>query len=182
MSIRGLEIPHSLSAYYYTPVRPVFVAFLIAIGTLLIVYRADKTERRLSNVYGLAVICLALVPTKVCVTPTDCFDSTILFASRWVHYPAAAIFFLGAACHSRYLFSRTDRRRLSVIFKRLGDFLFFLIGVLVLLVLTKWSKGTPLIFCVQMLMVWLFALSWLLKGYLSSNSEHLCQVSSAKTH
>ena len=182
VSARDLEVPHSLSAYYYTPARPVFVAFLIAIGTLLIIYRGNRTETVLSTICGISVICLALIPTKVCLAPTDCFESTTLFASRWLHYPAATTFFIGAALHSRFLFSRTVNERLSTVFRRLGDFLLLLVALLAVLVVTKWSKGTPFIFYLQALMVWLFALSWILKGFVENpkefdhNTEERCVV------
>lgn len=38
----------SISAYYYTPVRPVFVAALCAIGTCLIIYRRRTNPENVS--------------------------------------------------------------------------------------------------------------------------------------
>ena len=176
--IRDFEYPDSLSYYYYTPGRPVFVAVLVSIGVLLIMYRGypDRASKRsninininienlLSTVCGISAISLALIPTKLCLTPTDCYESTTLISSRIIHYSSAIVLFFGEAYISRFLFSQIEDNKLSCIFKRIGDMLFVLIVALIVLVVTKVSKGSPTIFWVQVLMVWLFSLAWLLKG------------------
>lgn len=55
----------SLSAYYYTPVRSVFVGALIAIGLCLIVIRGRDTWQDIFlNVAGMLAPIVALVPTS----------------------------------------------------------------------------------------------------------------------
>ncbi len=56
----------SISAYYYTPARAVFVACLCAIGTCLFVYRGT-TEREdlVLNVSGILAFFVALIPTPL---------------------------------------------------------------------------------------------------------------------
>lgn len=179
--VRDFEFPHSLSSYYYTPGRPVFVFVLITIGVLLIAYRGPSRDPQkrifrnldylISTICGITAISLALIPTKVCLTPTDCFESTTLFSSRIIHYGSATVLFVGEAYISRFLFSQNVSSTLSWIFKRIGDCLFLLIVLLIVLVVTKASKGTPLIFWLQAAMVWLFSFAWLLKG-LTSNQYH----------
>lgn len=59
-------IQNSISAYYYTPVRAVFVAVLAAVGTCLIVYHSNiATEDVLLNFTGVASLVVAFVPTPV---------------------------------------------------------------------------------------------------------------------
>ena len=56
----------SISAYYYTPARAVFVAALGAIGASLIVYHGNTaTEDVLLNFTGIAAIVVAFVPTPL---------------------------------------------------------------------------------------------------------------------
>lgn len=56
----------SISAYYFTAARGVFVATLGAIGTCLIVYRGNsRTEDVLLNFTGTAAGIVAFVPTQV---------------------------------------------------------------------------------------------------------------------
>jgi hypothetical protein len=54
----------SISAYYFTPVRAVFVGSLCALGIMLIVYRGTKvTEDVLLDLAGLMAFVIAFVPT-----------------------------------------------------------------------------------------------------------------------
>ena len=63
----------SISAYYYTPARSVFVSALCAIGACLVVYRGNTTaENALLNVAGFLVALVAFVPTRFGVDPRGC--------------------------------------------------------------------------------------------------------------
>jgi hypothetical protein len=55
----------SISAYYFTAARGVFVGAICAIGTLLIVYKGSKdTEDVLLNLAGILAFVVAFVPTS----------------------------------------------------------------------------------------------------------------------
>lgn len=55
----------SVSAYYYTPVHPVFIGALVALGVVLIALRgSDAVEDNLFNVAGALAPIVALVPTE----------------------------------------------------------------------------------------------------------------------
>lgn len=61
----GWCLQTSISAYYYTPARPVFIAALCAIGVCLIVYRGNSTlENLLLDFAGFLALAVALVPTQ----------------------------------------------------------------------------------------------------------------------
>ena len=54
----------SISAYYYTPVRPVFIGSLCALGTCLIAYKGHSdAEDVLLNFSGFMAFVVAMVPT-----------------------------------------------------------------------------------------------------------------------
>lgn len=56
----------SVSAYYYTPARAVFVASLCAIGACLVVYRGNTDAEDIAlNASGLLAFVVAFVPTQV---------------------------------------------------------------------------------------------------------------------
>ena len=56
----------SISAYYYTPARPVFVAALSAVGAGLIIYRGTTAaENVLLDFAGFFAFVVAFVPTKI---------------------------------------------------------------------------------------------------------------------
>lgn len=55
---------NSISAYFYTPARAVFIAALCAMGTCLIVYRGnDDVENAILDVSGYLAFVVAFVPT-----------------------------------------------------------------------------------------------------------------------
>ena len=57
-------IPGSLSGFYYTHMRNLFVGAMCAVGVFFVAYRGhDKWDDRLTNVAGLAAILIALFPT-----------------------------------------------------------------------------------------------------------------------
>jgi hypothetical protein len=62
--------PYSMSGYYYTGMRNVFVGALCALGVFLVAYAGyDKVDRWITNIAGLCAIGVALSPTKPSVCP-----------------------------------------------------------------------------------------------------------------
>ena len=53
----------SISAYYYTPVRAVFVGALVAVGLSLIVIKGEGHEDVYLNIAGMLAPVVAFVPT-----------------------------------------------------------------------------------------------------------------------
>jgi hypothetical protein len=62
----------SISAYYYSTVRSVFVGSLVAIGLALIVLKADRFEYLALNIAGFLAPLVALVPTRAFSSFGDC--------------------------------------------------------------------------------------------------------------
>jgi hypothetical protein len=63
----------SISAYYFTPVRPVLIAALAAIGVGLIIYRGNTSrENSILDIAGFAAIMVAFVPTGTPDLNTGC--------------------------------------------------------------------------------------------------------------
>lgn len=86
-----LPMPGSLSAFYYTPARGLFVGTLVAIGVALVAYRGyTRGENRLLNAAGTLAIVVALFPTDDPASPG-------LNAVSVIHAVAAATFFVVAA-------------------------------------------------------------------------------------
>ena len=59
------QLMGSISAYYYTPVRDVFVGVLVALGLSLIAVRGRDVEDVLLNLAGMLAAIVAFVPTPV---------------------------------------------------------------------------------------------------------------------
>lgn len=75
IAVEAAKVPgdcfqHSISAYYYTPVRGFFVGALLAVGVCLVALRGnDDREDALLNLAGIFAPIVALVPTA---SPGDC--------------------------------------------------------------------------------------------------------------
>jgi hypothetical protein len=106
----------SLSAYYYSGMREVFVGALVAIGVFLVTYKVleRSLENTLSLLAGVAVIVVALFPTSR-PTTSDVPDTALQSALGMdtvavVHFAAAAIFIAALAVITRF-FARSEGER-----------------------------------------------------------------------
>ncbi len=63
--VTGGSLPDSVSGFYYTDVRNIFVGSLCALGVFLIAYDGyDDVDRWITNIAGLSAIGVAFCPTK----------------------------------------------------------------------------------------------------------------------
>ena len=78
VAVERLEVPrgcfqHSISAYYYTPVRGMFVGGLLGIAVCLVALRGNNdAEDALLNLAGMLAPVVAFVPTP---NPGSCSSS-----------------------------------------------------------------------------------------------------------
>ena len=116
-------IPGSLSAFYYTHMRNLFVGAMCALGIFFAAYRGySKWDNRFTNVAGLAAICIALFPTlpppklfftasNRCgpVTPITYHLSPHQSAYRWVHVVSLVVLFTMVFLMVLVQFTKTDK-------------------------------------------------------------------------
>ena len=101
--IAGVGLQGSISAYYYTVMRDVFVGSLCAQGVFLVSYRYRQRDALLSTIAGILIIAVALLPTSpVDPTPTPAQDMI-----GFVHLLCAGAFYLLLAYFCLFLFTRT---------------------------------------------------------------------------
>ena len=100
----------SISAYFHTTAREVFVGVLAVVGAFLISYKGfDRTDSRASNLAGVAAICVAAFPCKSLLAGPKLGIFQLPQAwSNGVHVLAAAVLFVTLAGISAFLFTRTD--------------------------------------------------------------------------
>lgn len=190
MSIIGLALPlvlviaasmsntyspqDSISAYYHTPMRDVFVGSLIAIGFALYLYKGySDTENLALNLAGILVVIVALFPTDVPATlrcevppwlPSEPFVEPI------VHKASAILFF--AAIAFICIFCRTETLGLfengEVSARYSRSYLIY--GILMILlptaaiVMSYLIGETYGIFLAESMALWVFALFWYTKS------------------
>lgn len=98
------NLPYSMSGYYYTPMRDLFVGTLCALGVFLFFYVGyDAWDRWVTNVSGVGMIGVAFLATKptvcaatakVCVPPAVAKLTTFLNVRGDIHLCFAAVAFL----------------------------------------------------------------------------------------
>jgi len=67
----GHGVQPSMSGYYYTPMRNIFVGSLCAIGVFLVSYDGyDLADRAITDAAGLCTVCVAFFPTTPADQPT----------------------------------------------------------------------------------------------------------------
>jgi len=165
-------IQASMSSYYHTGMRDVFVGTLCAIGVFMISYRGyerqDDVAGDLACVFAVGV---ALFPTTLRgdLTPLDVIGT--------LHLGFAALFFLTLAYFSLYLFTKTDptktptrqKRQRNQVYRVCGYTLLASIALIVLVTLLPLEPKQALnayhpVYWLESLAVVAFGISWLTKG------------------
>ncbi|WP_143247479.1 DUF998 domain-containing protein [Agaribacterium haliotis] len=170
--IFGLSLQPSMSHYYYTGMRDVFVGIDVCTGVFLLCYHGYSwQDRLLSLLAGVSAIIVALFPTLPLGEASD-LQKTIAA----VHAAAAIVFLICLAVFCLVLFVRSDAGQVISRQKRWRNRLYRLCGaniVLVLVVLGLYGcwptmqdrlSQTPFIFYLECLAFLSFGLAWLVKG------------------
>jgi hypothetical protein len=106
----GHQLRSSLSQYYFTDARDIFVGALCAMGLVLVCYRSGSTpdysgDRRWSNVGGSCALILAFVPTLDEHKPDA---SRIDWAMAVLHAASGLTLFISMAALAGCYFVRSD--------------------------------------------------------------------------
>jgi hypothetical protein len=168
----------SLSAYYYSGTRDLFVGGLVATGIFLICYKVSERslDNTLSNVAGLAAILIALCPTKPPAGDVTLTALQVQFGETFLsvdHATFATVFIVSLGVISVFFGIREGRRdppggKRSPTFWRNYHWLCAgVIGVAIAWVIVTQFAGWPrtsLLFG-ETASVWAFGVSWFMKGY-----------------
>ena len=157
-------VEDSLSAYYGTDMRNLFVGLLFAIGFFFFSYRGYAREDEYAGKLACAfAVGVALFPTTS--------------AETWVHdghYGFAVALFLTLAYFSLCLFTKTDadeptrrKRQRNKVYVTCGVAMIACIVLIVVYMLclqqTALARHNP-VFWLESLMLWAFGISWMTKG------------------
>lgn len=166
--IDGVGVQASISDYYYTVMRNVFVGSMCANGVFFLSYRYARVDTVVSSVIGLAAIGVALFPT----TPLDPEPRDIVVGT--VHFVCATVFFLALAGYSYFIFTRTDpavpvtrqKRRRNAVYRACGV---IIVGCLLLIAVLNFLPPGPIddlqpVFWLETVASVSFGVSWLIKG------------------
>ena len=157
----------SLSAYYYTGVRDVFVGLLVAIGACLYLYKGfSQSENVALNLAGVFVVGVALFPTEF-----NCGDECTPIT---IHRVVAFLFFLCIAYvailkgpETLTLMKDQERiKRYRRIYRTLGVVMILSPAVALIssIALEMWTKQKYVVVFAEWLAVWIFAIYWFFKS------------------
>jgi hypothetical protein len=166
-------IQSSLSSYYYTGMRDVFVGTLWAIGFFLLSYKGYERTDEIAGDLG----CVFAVGVSLFPTAPDCATSCTAQIIGHIHLIFATLFFLTLIYFSLCLFTKTDptkppsirKKQRNIIYKVCG----YVMSVCVLLIAVYYflPKEAKALFKVLNPVYWLeataivaFGISWLIKG------------------
>ena len=154
----------SMSHYYYTPMRNLFVGSLCAVGLFMFFYAGyGKLDDWAGNLAGAFAIGIAWLPTSEYELDTVGI----------LHFVCATIFFLILAGISLFLFTKTDqgksidapKRNRNVIYKICGyTMIACLVAIVIYVLFLEDRKSTDLIYWAEAIALVAFGVSWLTKG------------------
>jgi hypothetical protein len=161
----------TMSDYYYTGMRNIFVASLCAIGIFLMSTRGydrkDEIAGRLASAFAIGV---ALFPTTPDICPTH--EAKIIGG---IHLSSAALFYLTLAYFSIKLFTQTtpenrptrQKMRRNIVYRVCG---YAILACLASILVVKLAPANPRVARIEPVF-WLesfasvsFGVSWLVKG------------------
>lgn len=166
----------SISDYYYTGVRDVFVGILWGFGLFLFSYKGYKTENSklsdnaVTNIAGILAIGVSLFPTQDAACDISCNPGWV----GNVHLACATIFFLILGYLSLFKFTKSDKpfdeqsgtkKRRNVLYIICGIVIWISMAVLFsffLFFAEKWPATT--VYWFETFSLWAFGISWLVKG------------------
>ncbi len=188
----------SISAYFHTGMRELFVGSLFAISVFLVCYKGpQRWDSIAARIAGFSVFLVAIFPTneiprRVPDPDGRFFDAVTLFSGSdkadpvyvgKVHLIAAGIFFITLAMMSLFLFTRSNRTNPTVqkvqrnrIFRICGIVMILCIiaiGIVKIFLGDTWNQQTSMVFWLESIAVVSFGISWLTKAEVIFGDESL---------
>lgn len=169
--LEDFQAAYSISGYYHTIMRDVFVGSLCTVGVFLMSYRGyAKIDDVMSSFACVCAIGIALFPAAPILNPT-----ATQITLGYVHYVFAAAFFLTLVYFALVLFRKTNPDKPMTAQKRQRNSIYSVCGYgmlvcMVLLVINAifWEdapiKNLAPVFWLETFTLVFFGVSWLIKG------------------
>ena len=173
------QIQPSISNYYHTIMRDVFVGYMCSLSIFLLSYKGyDWVDRLVSALAGTFGLTLALLPTTFKIPILPCNISCDVSRPGWigtVHLIAAGLFLLSLACFSLFLFTKgettpTPQKLIrNKIYRGCGFIMLACIATLIVFFALPPSVSSPMlkfkpVYWLETIAIMPFGVSWLVKG------------------
>ncbi len=188
------EVQSSISTYYHTNMRNIFVGFNCAVALFLFAYRGHDWKDNLAGTLGcIVVLGVAFLPCSVSTPIQPCLD-TISVQNPLVgklHNMSALLYFTVLIVYSLLLFPKThmdmvthekkfmgrQKKKRNVVYYICGS---IMTGSLLLIIAYKWFLGNLYpdlkdlnpVFWLESIVMLSFGISWLTKGQLIFRDEN----------
>lgn len=167
------SVEPSISAYYWTASRDIFVGVLFITGALLLTYKGyDLTDRIITLVAGTSALGIALFPMFNTFEPVGYFSLSGKLTHGF-HFSFAIIFFLSLAFMSYFQFTKGDttkptKKKTNKIYRTCG---LVIVGSLILLAILMvidkaMVDSLRITYILESVMLLAFGVSWITKGKL----------------
>lgn len=165
-------LPSSISGYYYTGMRDVFVGSMCAIGVFLLSYKFGWLDNWLGNIAGISAVGLSVFPTTPDVDP---LPTGWVRTAGVLHSVFAIVLFSVLAAFCLVLFTRTGPDGMPTKQKKTRNVIYLICGwvivaCLVLGVLAAFGLDRTLtdelrpLFWLESVAVFAFGVAWFVKG------------------
>jgi len=167
------DIQSSISYYYHTPLRDVFVAVLCIVAAFLLAYKGyEKKDEIAGNIAGISAIGVAMIPTTIenNATTTQELLGNIHLVFAFCYFVTIAYFCLFLFTKSKHAALSTRKKQRNIIYKSCGYIIIaclVLIGIYAVLLPENikdiLAPYNPL-FWLESIAIIVFGFSWLCKG------------------
>lgn len=180
-------IQNSISDYYHTQMRDIFVGTLCAVAMFMFTYKGyDIRDTIAGNLACVFAVGVAFFPTGVDAL-SDCAEQCITY-DPWIevlHFTFATVFFVVLIYFSLFLFTEGNqpedeehlqKRKRNIVFKTCA---YIMIACVVLIAFYFFYlqdkcpdlKQFKLVFWLESIALWAFGISWLTKGQMILKDE-----------
>lgn len=171
------KIQTTLSGYYFTNMRDVFIGIIIGMSLFLITYKGyERIDQLITTITGVFGLGIGIFPCNVSEGPDIHVGVFQLMSktSNTIHALCALCFFFLLAINSIFIFTMTSDQHMTqrkkyrnLIYRSTGWFIIASIITLILFVLIvpqSTLETSHFILVLESLMLLAFGISWLIKG------------------
>ena len=168
----------SISGYYYTNMRDLFVGILSGVALFLLSYRGyEQIDDIAANLSGLFALGMILFPTAM-YSGKAVRVGMFLIAdniSETIHLAFGALFFLALSFNSLFLFTRRhpgvmgkEKKRRNIIYRSCG--IVMILAIACITMYTDFLRGNFIaainpVLILESVALLAFGISWLVKGH-----------------
>jgi hypothetical protein len=167
----------SISGYYYTNMRDLYVGILSGVALFLISYRGyEQIDDIVANMSGMFALGMISFPTAMYSGKAVRVGMFLVAdnVSETIHLTFGALFFLALSFNSLFLFTRRhpgvmgkEKKRRNMIYRSCG--IVMLLAVVCITMYTMFLRGTSIaainpVLILESVALFAFGISWLVKG------------------